>query len=86
MRNYKLLSAALLTFVAFGANAEGVADRHSEADFTANAVASHYSGTQTVFRGQVINHQNARQEIAANPFSGEQVVLRGLIISEDQGV
>ena len=86
MRNYKLLSAALLTFVAFGANAEGIADRHSEAAFADQAVANPYSGTHTVLRGQAVNKTNIQEELVANPYSGEQVVLRGQVIANDQEV
>ncbi len=85
MRNLKVLSALVLSIAALGANAEGVADQHSEADFTAKAVANYYSGNQTVLRGQVVNRDEANQEVVASPYSGNQVVLRGQVVTEDQG-
>ncbi|WP_020405802.1 hypothetical protein [Hahella ganghwensis] len=87
MRSLKLKSAiaVVLTVAAFGANAEGIADRHSERDFTSSAVANPYSGTQTVFRGEIIDRQNDKVEVAANPYSGTHDVLRGQIVNGNQG-
>ncbi len=68
----KSIIAIALAVATLGANAESIADRRAEQDFTANAVPNPYSGTQTVLRGEIIKRSNSNVEVAAQGASSEQ--------------
>ncbi|OZG70177.1 hypothetical protein BTA51_27265 [Hahella sp. CCB-MM4] len=61
----KSLIAVALAVATLGANAESIADRRAEKDFTADAVPAPYSGTHTVLRGEIIKRDNSNVEVAA---------------------